>query len=371
MEVIYKGLQLKTENCKYWEVREGSINSIRENEATSTLILTYSSGSSALSVSKSLGIPLIGRGEELEETHGPKKFHKTTVCLNGFLLEKLTTDSHIFQIVIVRDSESRVIQSYGRTILVVNFNDATNQDFIKFLFFSGGLLYLRPAGKLPDCYTIKNFSKFLISDTNLNLTSTDDSIFTLRRRYDDYVIREIDYQDQFIIELRKILDDYGVELVRVNKESTLTKPNYITYQISQTPSLYGRAWTRDPQDKLLNHTLAIDFTFHSTDMVMYHDFKNKFSNVNLVSNFTEFKTSDKYGNRWTAAVRWGQITEDFNHIYQPDDNSNFAYQCQFRCEIFFYEALDTRYNFLKEILLELDHEDVDGEVVGKEEKSIK
>jgi hypothetical protein len=94
-------------------------------------------------------------------------------------------------------------------------------------------------------------------------------------------------------------------------------------------------------------------------MVLYHDFKNKYSNVNLLTNFVEFKTTDRYGDRWTAGVRWYGITEDYSgNVYQQDDNSNFAHQCQFRCELYFYEVLDTRYEFLKEISLELDQEDL-------------
>ena len=40
--------------------------------------------------------------------------------------------------------------------------------------------------------------------------------------------------------------------------------------------------------------------------------------IDLLTNFCEFKTTDKYGGRWSAAVKWGSITEDFNHIYQQD-----------------------------------------------------
>ena len=101
----------------------------------------------------------------------------------------------------------------------------------------------------------------------------------------------------------------------------------------------------------------MEFTLHTPDMILYHDFKNKYRNVNLVTNFTEFYTTDRYGDRWNAAVKWSPITEEFNQVYQPDDNSNFALQCQFRCELFFCEALDTRYEFLEEIVYRLEAED--------------
>ena len=72
---------------------------------------------------------------------------------------------------------------------------------------------------------------------------------------------------------------------------------------------------------------------------------------------------DKYGKRWTAAVKWGSLTEDFNHLYQLDDNSNFSFQCQFQCELYFYEAFDTRYKFLEEINLVMKEDD---DIIQKE-----
>jgi hypothetical protein len=38
-----------------------------------------------------------------------------------------------------------------------------------------------------------------------------------------------------------------------------------------------------------------------------------------------------------------------------DDNSNFSFQCQFSCELYFYEIFDTRYKFLEEIQLTLEN----------------
>ena len=112
-----------------------------------------------------------------------------------------------------------------------------------------------------------------------------------------------------------------------------------------------------PDDNIISQKLPVDFILHTTDMVMFFDFKNKYNNVNLLTNFCEFKTKDKYGKKWSAAIKWtGSITEDFNHMYQSDENSNFSYQCQFRCELFFYEVLDTKYKFLEDITFNLDSE---------------
>lgn len=360
-EIIYKGLKLTSDKCKYYNVVEGNVNSIQEDINSSTLTLTYSPFSSAKSISNSLGISLVGDGQlKLESlTKGPTRFKNTYVTLNGLRFKKLTAETHTISVVIVEDSESRVVQNYYSTIFVVSVNDYKNPDFIKFLFYSGNLLYLQPlTPALPVGYELRNFPKILVGDRDVDLESDNETVYTLRRRYNDYLIREIDYQDQFILELRKILDNYGIGLVRINKETTLSRTSYITYQINQTPVNSNHHKRNDYERNIMSHRQPIDFTLHTTDMVLYHDFKSKFTNLDLLTNFTEFVTLDKVGNKWLAAIRWGQITEDFNHTYQPDDNSNFAFQCQFRCELFFSEVADTRYEFLNEILTTLESQDI-------------
>lgn len=355
-EVIYRGLKLTTTKCRYFQVKEGSICSLNENTTTSTLELTYTPGSTSESLSITLGIPKVGRNIEMIPMGLPKRFSQVIVSLNGLKLRKLTHDSHVINIVIVEDSESRVVQDYNYTTIVVSTKDYKNPDFIDFLFYSGNLHFLKPIGPKPKCYELRNFPRIQIDTASLNLTSQSETFYTLRRHYNDYVIREVDYQDQFILEIRRILDNYGIELVRANKEKTLTKTSYVTYQFMQTPVKQNHPKYSD--ENVMQHRQPVEFSLRTTDMVLYFDFKNKYNNVNLLTNFCEFKTYDKYGQKWTAAVKWGQITEDFNHLYQPDDNSNFSNQCQFRCELFFYEVLDDRYEFLNEVIYNLEANDV-------------
>jgi hypothetical protein len=355
-KVIYKGLELTSKKgSKYYEVKEGCTNSIVEKNGV--LVVTYLPGSTSWSLSDFLGIPKIGKNMEMEPTTRPQRFSEVTISLNGLKLQKMTSDTHIVRIVIVADSESRVVQSYGSTVIVVSDEDRSNQEFINFLFYSGGLLYLKPVGPKPKCYSICNFPFIPIKENSLELSSSNIEVFQLRRRYDDYVIRAIDYQNQFLEEIRRILDGYGLELVRYNKEMTLKKTSHVLYQINQTPTRVLHPGINELDSRVISYKIPIMFTLRATDMVLFFDFKNKYINVDLLTNFCEFKTGDRYGERWTAAIKWGQLTEDFNHLYQLDDNSNFSFQCQFSCELYFYEVFDTRYKFLEEIIFSLKQED--------------
>ena len=158
-EVIYKGLRLSSSKCRYFQVKEGHENSLIEDPTTSVLTLTYSPGSSAKSLSIALGIPCVGPGTSPMEPMGMvERFKQVTVTLNGLKLEKLTYDTHVINLVIVSDSESRVVQTYNYTTFVVSKDDYKNPEFIEFLFYSGNLLYLRPIGPKVKNYTISNFN---------------------------------------------------------------------------------------------------------------------------------------------------------------------------------------------------------------------
>lgn len=354
-EFIYRGLKLKTD-CKYFKCEQGISDSCVEDLTTSTLTLTFTEGCTSDTFSQITGIEKIGRSVEMEGTGIGIKLSDYYVTLNGFRLKKLTLDNHVINIVIVSDCESRVSQDYWHTTIVVSKEDAKNPEFIKYLFYSGNLKFLQPAGAMPCCWDIRNFPKIILKNTNTTLTSDSDEVFQLRRNYDDYVIRAIDYQEQAITEIRRILDGYGLELVRQNKEETLKKTSYVVYQFSQTPTKKSHPYYDEVNSRILSQKIPINFTLHTTDMVMFFDFKNKYSNVDLLTNLCEFKTYDKYGKRVTASIKWGNITEDFNHQYQSDDNSNFSYQCQFMCELHFYEVFDDRYEILKEIEQTIDAE---------------
>lgn len=111
-EIIYKGLRLSSGKCKYFQVKEGPNDSLMEDPRSDVLVLQYSSGSTAKSLSVSLGIPLVGAGNDrMQSSGGIKKINqgRVTIELNGLKLEKLTYDPHIINIIIVDDSESRVV----------------------------------------------------------------------------------------------------------------------------------------------------------------------------------------------------------------------------------------------------------------------
>lgn len=353
----YQGLDIKT-SCRYIYFHSGDKLSLREDKIRSVYEVIFPEGSTSEEVSGVLGIPRIGENQTLRGMSRPEKFNPVTVTLNGFRFRKTTYDQHIIKIVIVKDSESRVIQSYSGTTLVISEKDYNNQEFIDFLLYSGGLKYLVPETpkKCKGTWELRNFPRIIVGQKSLDLKSDSEIVYSLREKYDNYRIRSIDYQNQFVEEIRKRLEEYGIEFVRLNKERTLSGTSYVTYRFSQTPVNNNHPMYSDQHNKVTNHKLPVEMELHTTNTQLFFDFKNRYQNVDLLTNFCEMTTMDKYGDLWTSAIKWGRLSEDFSQTYESDNNSNFALSSQFTCELYFYEAYDDRMYFIEEINLEIEND---------------
>ena len=353
-EVVYCGLKIQTE-CSYFYFTEGGIASIVQDPIKSLLTVTFPTGSTSTSLSSLLSLDVTDLDKEVVPMNRPELITNVVISLNGLKLRKVNYEPHVLRIILVDDHESRVAQEYDHTTIVVNVNDKDDCKFKDYVFRN--LKYLKVDNKKFEFskYSILNFPKITIYNKSLTLTSNNNYVHKLRRSYNKYLIRAIDYEHQFFSDLGKILNEYGVELTRINREKTLKNPSYVSYSINQTPVKYMHAGSWEVNDSVLSHKIAVEFQLRTPDLVLYLDFKNRYNNVDLLTNFTEFLTKDKYGENWRASVKWGYLTEDFNQNYSTDDNSNYSHQCSFRCELYFYEVYDRRYNYINDIIIELMH----------------
>ena len=361
VKLNYQGLVFET-SCKYFYIHTGETYALREDKRTSVYEITFPEGATSDNVSGVLGISREGKSQVLKGMTRPEKFSNTTVTLNGLRFRKLTYDQHIIKIVIVQDSDSRVLQGYTYTTLVISEKDYKNQEFIEFLLCSGGLKYLVPeisknCLKKQGGWAIRNFPRIIVNNTSLDLKSDSETIYSLREKYDNYRIRSIDYQNQFVEEIRKRLGEYGIELARYNREKTLANTSYVTYKFSQTPSNSNHPMYSDQHCTVLHHRISVEFELRCDNTQLFFDFKNRYNNVDFLTNFCEMTTMDRYGDLWVSAIKWGRVTEDFSQLYEADSNSNFSLQCQFSCELYFYEAYDDKHRFIEEIIYEIDNDE--------------
>lgn len=356
--VNYQGLLIKSE-CKYFYIHSGDCNYRQENKKESLLEISFKEGSTNNEIGQLFGIEVLGKTRKLTGMVRSEIFPKTTVTINGLKFEKTTYDPHVFRTVIIGDGKSQVIQTYEHTTILISEKDLEDRTLMSAILcgINGqSLLYLRPvaAKRCLSTWEWSNFPRILITDKSLDLNSTSKTVYYLRKQYDNYRIRNIDYQNQFIEEIKRKLDRYGVELVRFNREKTLTRTSYVSYRFSQTPSSNLHPMYRDPQDGITNKRLLVEFELRTSNTQLFFDFKNKYINVDLLTNFCEMTTMDKYGDLWTSSIKWGRITEDFNQMYEQDNNQNFSLSCQFTAELFFYEAYDSTVDLIRDINVEIE-----------------
>ena len=320
--VNYQGLQIVS-SCKYLYIHSGDCNYCRNTD--SVYEISFKEGSTNKEIGNLFGIKTIGREQYLKSMSKAEIFPNVIVTINGLKFEKLTYDQHIFRIVLIGDGNSQVIQTYEHTTILISDKDKEDKTLMSAILcgINGqSLLYMRPiaAKKCLNSWEWRNFPRIIINNTSLDLKSESTTIYYLRAKYDNYRIRNIDYQNQFVEEIRKRLDEYGVEFVRYNREKTLTRTSYVSYRFSQTPVSALHPAYRDDLNQITYKKILVELELRTSNTQLFFDFKNRYINVDLLTNFCEMTTMDKYGDLWTSAIKWGRITEDFNQMYEQDNN---------------------------------------------------
>ena len=283
-EIVYCGIKLYTE-ATYFKFTEGDHASIVTNMSEYTVEVTFPKGIYSKELGELLGLQVITDMEVKATTgsgNGCIKISHTSVTLNGLTLTKMTSDPHVIRMVIVDDYPSRVCQDYNFTTIVANVVDLKDPEFLEYVFSNLKYLRMKNARSFDwKNYKFCNFPKITLYDKSLNLTSESTYVHKLRSNHNQYLIRAIDYELQFFHDISIILEDFGVQLTRVNREETLENTSYVSYSINQTPVKYNHPRYSDLQEMVMCHSLAIDFTLSTPDMVLYFDFKNRYNNVHL------------------------------------------------------------------------------------------
>lgn len=101
----------------------------------------------------------------------------------------------------------------------------------------------------------------------------------------------------------------------------------------------------------------IELKLSSPDFVLYNDFKTRYQNLDLISDFTEFQTRDKLGRMWVSNLIWSSIDTSFNQDYNTDELSNVAWEVPFSVELHYYTVYDEQYYNIQGIIMSLVGED--------------
>lgn len=198
---------------------------------------------------------------------------------------------------------------------------------------------------------ISNYHKVNFNNYNRDIILQDTKSFSYspKEKYVKYRISMDDVHAEFIKGVKKILDGFGMSLIKapVQDEHSLTT-NYITYTIIQV----GKQGTRKTLDgeilrEAIKHSSQIEFVANGSDLIVLEDFKNKYQNIDLLSNFTEFIVSPKDEEddvKWRCAVFWNPIDTSFTPGFGQDSFGKSGFSYPFSCMLDYYIVYDNKYN---------------------------
>lgn len=348
MKIVIQGLKITT-GCRYIKfTRKNSLNIHEESESDCMYIdFPFKFNTSRL-VNKQIEVlhPYI-----LKETDYIKIVNPV-IDINGLVIRKITNTDYMFSQVIVGDLDKftmRVNENHCE-IFIPKMLDWNIQKYICLLNKNP---YLEVVGykRLSE---LKNVYSLNFQDHDFTYRSTNDFVFNTKAKYSKYLLKGIDIQDSFIQQLRNRVEEFGIELISLPIDQNTHSDNRITYRFTELDKQESHYAVQNPLRWAMQYKSHVDFTFGTPDLVLYHDFKIRFQNLDFLTNYTEFYTLDKLGRSWVSNIEWSNLDGSFQQDYATDENSNIGFTANFSADIHYYIVYDETFYRFTNITLNLD-----------------
>lgn len=280
-----------------------------------------------------------------------KRIESPIIDLNGLVIKKLIQDHYVYNQFLVDNIEDFIMDfdSHRCTVLIPNKAKCDIDNYIKLLNHNPYLEII--------CYDnlklIENYYNLIFSRKSVSIPSTNQFAFNTKKKYEKYILRMVDIQSSFNTQFTELLKKFGIELIRYPIAENVHAVNHIVYRITELGAQQMRK--TDDEETLkyaIQHKAAIDFDASFPDIIMLTDFKNKFQNLDLVTNFTEFYTKDKLGRCWISNIKWGMISTDFEQDFSQDNFGNNAFKATFNAELYYYVVYDEVFYKIQNVILE-------------------
>jgi len=347
MQIVVQGLRITT-SCRYVKFTEAKYLNIYEDGDTSCLYIEFPRGfSSEHLVDKRVEVlsPLELHEEDYIKIKNP------VVNLNGLKFTKLTIRPYTFSQFIVGDLD-RFIMSYDDYHCEILIPEPLLWNTEKYKC----LISKNPYLKILDCKDLKDlrtFNAVRILDNDVSLKSDNKFIFNTKANYEKYLLSMIDVQESFISKLEGRVKDYGLELLSLPIDEYKKTVNRVTYRFTDLSRQLNYKSGSNPLRFVTYQSAHIDFKLSTPNIVIYNDFINRYQNLDLLTNFTEFYTEDKIGRNWISSIWWSPIDTSFNQDYAVDEQNNVAHEAGFACDVNYCIVYDQRYRAVQESIMEV------------------
>ena len=272
--------------------------------------------------------------------------------LNGLKFKKLVQKDYLFSQIIVSDSEEFTM-NYEEDRCTILIPKKLVYDIEKYI----ALLKYNPFIEIVDYSKLKSLNNFYsinFSKKPFTINSSNEFAFGTKKKYQKYILNTEDVLLSFKLQLEGILKEFGVNLLEYPIAKNLNSRNHIVYRFTELGSQLSRKTIDENTLRYATQQKAtVEFDASFPDIIILTDFKNKYQNLDLVSNFTEFYTKDSLGNDWLSNVKWNQISSEFEQDFTQDNVGNIAFRVTFNAEIYYYIVRDELFNTINKIVVNL------------------
>lgn len=350
MEVVIYGLKIST-NCRYLKITYSDYLNIKEDFNSSCFYLDIPKGFCKKDIIH--GRISVVDDSEVKETDFIKLSNYSPI-INGFKFTKLIQSDYVINQFIINNSD--------QTNFVIRFDSSRCEIIIPKIKLHDVDAYLCILSKNPyikvekeGCdQVLSNVYSYNITEFSGDITSNNFFEFNTSKSYSKYLLTSVKILDSFLKGVKGIVVDKGIDFIPYPKTKDVKSTNYMIYRFLEVGRQVSRRTVEQPLRFAVQKTSTISFELSCSDLKVLDDFKVRYQNLDLLSNFTMFNTTDSLGRIWLSNVMWSPIPTDFNQeLMEQDSQAYTAHRIEFTATISYYEVYDETYHRISEVITKI------------------
>nr|DAP35808.1 MAG TPA: hypothetical protein [Bacteriophage sp.] len=329
--LVVNGLKITT-SLSYIKFIEAGVTQVEEDIPNSVLVIFFTKGAKNIELPFEVIIEEELKESDLLSTYNPQN------KINNLNIKKLVVNEYILNQTIFTDlDKSYALYNEERCDLFINQN-IEYKDYIT-LLKSIPFLEITEG---EDDVVLANITNCLIGRRRLNYIFPNYRAFKYKDTYTNYVIDEplVMYQVKKVV--LEQLYDHGFESLKLDDQDELVEvPDVLSYSIQNAD--YNPIAKR-VTPLLKRHTdanLSIEWKLKSTTLSKAMDIKNRYRNLEIISNLTSINVFDYNNNPFKVAIVWEDISGQLgDKSAVTDEENNYYHQLYFNCRVHFDIIMD-------------------------------
>lgn len=329
--LVVNGLKITT-SLSYIKFIEAGVTQVEEDIPNSVLVIFFTKGA------KNTELPFeVIIEEELKESDLLSTYNPVNK-INNLNIKKLVVNEYILNQTIFTDlDKSYALYNEERCDLFIS----ENIEYADYLSLLKSIPFLEIT-EGEDDVVLANITNCLMGRRRLNYIFPNHRAFKYKDTYTNYVIDEplVMYQVKKVV--LEQLYDHGFESLKLDDQDELVEvPDVLSYSIQNAD--YNPIAKR-VTPLLKRHTdanLSIEWKLKSTTLSKAMDIKNRYRNLEIISNLTSINVFDYNNNPFKVAIVWEDISGQLgDKSAVTDEENNYYHQLYFNCRVHFDIIMD-------------------------------